>query len=265
MACDVRIGTSGWHYKHWRGPFYPEALPPRDMLAFYAKRFDTVELNNTFYRLPTPHALKLWRDGTPDGFCFAIKGSRYLTHMRKLTDPEAGLARFLPLVEILGDKLGPIIFQLPPHWRLNRDRLEQFLSALPDWHRYAFEFRDPTWHVPEVFSLLERYNAAFCLYELAGVSSPIQLTADFVYVRLHGPGKAYQGSYSARALRTWTDRIREWSTRLKAVYFYFDNDQAGFAAQNALSLRRLVARLASRSASLNCPPEGNERTRAMSA
>ena len=240
--CLIHIGTSGWHYRHWRGPFYPPALPARDLLSWYARHFDTVELNNTFYHLPTETALKQWRNGTPEQFCFAVKGSRYLTHMRKLKEAEAGLSRFLPLIEMLGPKLGPILFQLPPHWRCNPDRLAEFLQALPTGHRYGLELRDPSWHVPAVYRLLERHNVAFCIYELAGVRSPLLVSADFTYVRLHGPGKAYQGNYSASALRTWATRIATWRQSLKAVYFYFDNDQAGYAAQNALKLRDLVGR-----------------------
>jgi uncharacterized protein YecE (DUF72 family) len=241
MRCEIRIGTSGWHYKHWCGPFYPDNLLGTAMLDFYAQRLGSVELNTTFYRLPTEAAVRQWRAGTPSNFCFAVKGSRFLTHMKKLSDPEPGLARFLPLVEQLVEKLGPIVFQLPPRWSCNIARLETFLASLPARHRYAFEFRDPSWHNREVYRLLERHNTAFCLYELAGAQSPVRITADFVYVRLHGPGKAYQGSYSVQALQAWARRIREWSKTLEAVYVYFDNDQAGYAVQNALTLQRLLA------------------------
>jgi uncharacterized protein YecE (DUF72 family) len=240
MQCTIHIGTSGWHYKHWQGPFYPAGIRSGDQLSWYARLFDTVELNNTFYHLPSESALKAWRDGTPENFCFSVKGSRYLTHMRKLKEPEAGLNRFMPLIATLGQKLGPILFQLPPRWQCNPDRLHEFLKTLPTGHRYGFELRDRSWHVPEVYRLLERYNAAFCIYELAGVHSPLLLTADFTYVRLHGPGKAYQGNYRTPTLRQWAERIAAWRSHLKAVYFYFDNDQAGYAPRNALKLRQLV-------------------------
>ena len=240
---EVRIGTSGWHYKHWHGPFYPVDLPVSHMLAFYLDHFDSVEINNSFYRLPLASTFESWsRQATP-GFCFAVKASRYLTHMKKLKDPQAGLQRFFPLVELLGDKLGPILFQLPPHWSCNAPRLAEFLRALPQQHRYSFEFRDPTWHCPEIYRLLKRHNAAFCMYELAGFRSPIRVTADFTYVRLHGPAtKAYQGSYDSAALTMWCDRIWKWQSELKAVYVYFDNDQSGYAAQNASRLKNLVHR-----------------------
>jgi uncharacterized protein YecE (DUF72 family) len=240
---DVRIGTSGWHYKHWHGPFYPIDLPSSRMLAFYLDHLNTVEINNSFYRLPLASTFETWRRQTPPDFCFAVKASRYLTHMKKLRDPEAALERFLPLVELLGDKLGPVLFQLPPHWRCDTDRLLQFLRALPRRHRYSFEFRDPTWHRQEIYELLERHNAAFCMYELAGFRSPTRVTADFAYVRLHGPAtKAYQGSYDSAALTMWRDRIWKWQSELKAVYVYFDNDQSGYAVQNALQLKNLVHR-----------------------
>lgn len=235
------IGTSGWHYKHWLGTFYPEKTPAAKMLAYYTQLFDTVELNNSFYHLPKPAALATWRDSTPANFCFSAKGSRFLTHMKKLKDAEVGLARFLESVEILEAKLGPILFQLPPQWEWNQDRLESFLQILPRYHRYAFEFRNPTWFQPAVYRLLASYDAAHCAYHLAGFESPLEVTADFAYVRLHGPGGKYQGSYSEAALVGWSIRIREWTRQLKAVYVYFDNDDSGYAAANALRLKALLA------------------------
>jgi uncharacterized protein YecE (DUF72 family) len=235
----IYIGTSGWHYPHWRGPFYPEKLPPAKMLDFYAKHFDTVELNNTFYRLAPETAVEQWRTQTPSGFVFAAKGSRFLTHMKKLKDPEAGIAKFFDRVDGLGRKLGPVLFQLPPRWGLDTGRLETFLKALPRGHRYAFELRDTSWHVPEVYRILRRYRAAFCIFDIAGFHSGFEITADFTYVRLHGPGGAYQGSYSGEKLQEWANRIREWQKELRAVYIFFDNDQAAYAVQNALALKKL--------------------------
>lgn len=236
----LRIGTSGWHYKHWVGTFYPPKTPASKMLAYYYERFDTVELNNTFYRLPTENGLNIWRDSTPEGFCFAAKGSRFLTHMKKLKDPEQGIEKYFHAVDQLGEKLGPILFQLPPNWQLDVERLEHFLHALPEHHRYAFEFREPTWNVPEIYQLLEKYRVGYCIYELAGYQSPIEVTADLVYVRLHGPGDKYQGSYSEEALAEWARRIRGWRKEKRSVYVYFDNDQAGYAAHNAIRLKELL-------------------------
>ena len=238
--CTVRIGTSGWHYKHWLGPFYPAELRAKDMLAWYMDRFDTVELNNSFYHLPARETFEAWRRATPSSFCFADNGSRYNTHRKKLNDPDAAVARFMEPVESLGDKLGPILFQLPPRWSCNVPRLNAFLEALPRSHRYTFEFRDPSWHNSVVYRALGLHNAAFCLYELDGFEAPYQITADFVYVRLHGPGRKYQGDYSVKQLRGWARRITRWQTALKAVYVYFDNDQAGYAAKNAAQLKSML-------------------------
>ena len=239
-AGAIHIGTSGWHYKHWRGPFYPEKFAGSKMLEFYTRYFDTVELNNTFYRLPLETGLNVWRESTPKCFTFAAKGSRFITHMKKLTDPEAAIEKYFDRVDLLGKKLGPIVFQLPPWWEVNAPRLEAFLEALPPRHRYAFELRNPTWHTPEIHRILRRHNTAFCSYEIAGFHSTFDVTADFTYVRLHGPGGAYQGSYPAETLQGWANRIRDWQNDLRAIYVYFDNDQAAYAVENALELKRLV-------------------------
>ena len=237
----IHIGTSGWHYAHWRGPFYPKDLAANRMLRWYVEHFDTVEINNSFYRLPTDDAIKIWYEQTPAGFCFALKASRYITHRKRLLDPEITVQNFLPRIEKLGRKLGPILFQLPPRWQVNADRLEELLRILPRRHRYTFEFRDPSWNNPAIYELLRRYNAAYCITEIAGYQSPIKLTADFAYVRLHGPGeKAYQGSYTQVQLRRWAKLIAQWQKELQQVFFYFDNDQFGFAANNALELKEAL-------------------------
>ncbi len=240
MACEIRIGTSGWHYKHWRGPFYPAKSNSVAMFNYYVRHFDTVEINNSFYKLPTEAAFETWKQIAPPGFIYAVKASRFLTHRIKLKDPERGLDNFLPRVELLGEKLGPILFQLPPRWKLNLDRLAGLLQILPRHHRYAFEFRDLSWHVPQVDEVLRRCNAAFCVFELAGFTSAVKVTADFAYVRLHGPRGKYQGSYSEEALRPWAEKIEQWRKTLKAVYVYFDNDQCAYAAHNALTLKEML-------------------------
>ena len=209
------------------------------MLAHYIQHFDTVELNNTFYKLPAQNSLTVWRDSTPPGFCFAVKGSRFLTHMKKLNNARDGLNRFLEAVDVLGEKLGPILFQLPPNWEVNPNRLADFLALLPTYHRYVFEFRNPTWNTPEIYNLLQKHNTGYCIFDLAGYLSPLQVTADFAYIRLHGPGGKYQGSYSQEALEDWANKIREWNSKLAAVYVYFDNDDSGYAPQDALRLKGL--------------------------
>jgi uncharacterized protein YecE (DUF72 family) len=238
---EVHIGTSGWHYKHWRGPFYPAELPAAKWFAYYQQHFDTVEINNSFYRLPAETTFDAWRENSAADFRYAVKGSRFLTHMKKLKDPHAGLANFLPRVERLREKLAVILFQLPPFWEVDLARLEIFLGALPRTHRYCFELRNASWLTPAVYGLLRRFNAAFCVYELAGFHSDFEITADFTYVRLHGPAGKYAGSYAGEALETWAERIRHWQKELRAVYVYFDNDQAAYAAQNALTLRSFLS------------------------
>ncbi len=241
MAARIRIGTSGWHYKHWKGNFYPEKFNVADMLSHYVRHLDTVELNNCFYRLPTEAAVRSWVQQTPDDFLFALKASRYITHNRKLNDPEQTVANFMEMAKGFGKKLGPILFQFPPGWGVNVERLREFLAVLPRHHQYAFEFRHPSWLTAPVYESLRRSNAALCIYEIAGFRSPVELTADFTYVRLHGPGeRAYQGKYSEGDLRGWADKIERWAGDDCGVYFYFDNDQAGYAVQNALELSQMV-------------------------
>jgi uncharacterized protein YecE (DUF72 family) len=236
----IHIGTSGWHYDHWRGPFYPKNLASAELLKFYQQKFHTVEINNSFYRLPSEKALIEWREAVPAGFIFAVKGSRFITHMKKLQDPEKSIAPFIARVPLLEDRLGPILFQLPPRWHFNGERLRRFLEALPRDHRYALELRDPSWLNQEACHLLREHGAAFCIYELAGRVSPREVTADFVYIRLHGPGGAYQGRYDQETLAGWAEDISTWAAQGKAVYCYFDNDEAGYAAHNALELQEIL-------------------------
>jgi uncharacterized protein YecE (DUF72 family) len=254
LAMEIHIGTSGWHYKHWKGPFYEERCPVSKMLESYVRHFDTVEINNSFYKLPSEPTFESWRDCTPEKFLFAVKGSRFITHNKKLKEPEHALGNFLPRAAKLGPKLGAVLWQLPPAWQINVERLDEFLSAVDDFGksgrgrskvpglRHAIEFRNPTWLDEKTYAVLRRHDAAFCMYELAGFTTPFELTADWTYIRLHGPGGKYQGSYSTEQLREWADRIRSWRRKLKAVFVYFDNDQAGYAALNALELKRLVER-----------------------
>lgn len=239
-ARRLHIGTSGWHYDHWEGPFYPLGSSSEEWLDYYSERFRDVELNNTFYQLPEESTLQNWRDRTPDGFLFTTKASRYITHMKKLKDPKPSLRTFLERVRTLEPKLGPILFQLPPNWNFNGQRLEAFLSALPADQRYAFELRDPTWINDKAFGLLQGHEAAFCIYEYDGRLSPKRITADFVYIRLHGPAGAYEGSYDVSTLAGWAGAISSWIRQGKEVFCFFDNDQSGYAAQNALRLNRML-------------------------
>lgn len=237
---NIRVGTSGWHYKHWIGAFYPEGTSPSRQFAEYIKSFDTVELNNSFYHLPAKSTFEKWKADSPANFLFAVKASRYITHMKKLLAPRDALSTFLAHAAALGDKFGPVLFQLPPGWNINTVRLKAFLKLLPADHRYTFEFRNTTWYDPSVYELLRAHNVAFCIYELDKHQSPMEITADFVYVRLHGPGGKYQGRYSIDALRAWVSQCKSWQREGKDVFVYFDNDQAGYAAFNAQELKDLT-------------------------
>ena len=239
---SVHIGTSGWHYKHWLGGvFYPEGTRSSEMFDFYARHFDTVEINNSFYRLPAAQTFDNWRESSPPNFLYAVKGSRFITHMKKLKDPTSSSSKFFLAADRLGEKLGPILFQLPPRWKVNLERFEEFLRALPGEHNYVFEFRDESWLVREVYDLLRRYNAAFCIHDFADMKVPHEITADFTYIRFHGPtSMKYYGSYSDRELRTWANRIEKWRTNLDSVYAYFNNDPEGAAVRNALTLKRFL-------------------------
>ena len=238
IADGLHIGTSGWHYRHWKGNFYPVELPSSQYLSWYIQHFKTVEINNCFYRLPTAAAVEGWRKQVPKDFSFAIKGSRFITHIKRLKDPDQALQTYLSRMELLQGKLGPILFQLPPNWHVNLDRLETFLQALPrKKHQYVFEFRDPTWYVPAVYQLLRRYRIALCLHDWRGEQSPQEITTDFTYIRFHGTTGKYQGSYTPSMLQKWATLIQGWQQQLRNVYVYFNNDQGGHAIKNALQLQ----------------------------
>jgi len=237
----IRIGASGWHYKHWIGEFYPENIRPGEMLSYYLQHFDTVEINNSFYRLPEKKTFENWAKSTPDEFIFAVKASRYITHIKKLREGREAVAKLEERTDALGKKLGPVLFQLPPGWNFNGQRFHEFTDSLPKGFQYAFEFRNHSWYNEEVYSALSSHNAAFVVYELEGHTSPLRLTADFAYLRLHGPAGKYQGSYSDDALKSWIDRFRNWQNHgIKEVYCYFDNDQKGYAALNAKRMKTLL-------------------------
>ena len=244
MSERVHIGTSGWHYSHWRGPFYPEDVRDDEMLGFYVQHFRTVEINNSFYHLPSRQTFELWHDQTPPGFVFAVKASRYITHMKKLRDTESATGNFFAHVEALGKKVGPILFQLPPHWHCDQERLKAFLETLPRKYRFAFEFRDPTWFNAEVIDLLKAHHAALCVYDLAGFQSPEALTAGHAYLRLHGPAEhKYSGRYTRPQLRQWLDLCAGWlESGARQVFIYFDNDQSGYAALNAIELKEMAVK-----------------------
>jgi len=238
---NIRIGCSGWQYQHWRGDFYPARLPASQWLEYYAQRFDTVEINNTFYRLPDATTFAAWARRAPPGFVYAVKASRYLTHMKKLKDPAEPLKLFFSRARRLGATLGPVLYQLPPRWPLNLDRLDAFLRRLPRTRRHAIEFRDPSWYAPEALALLERRGVALCLHDMAGAASGRHAVGPFVYVRFHGVQK-YSGSYSDATLEEWAAWLAACARRGRAIYAYFNNDTGGHAPRDAVRLRDKIRR-----------------------
>ena len=238
----IFIGTSGWSYDHWREVFYPAGLAASRRLEYYREHFTSAEINNTFYRLPEIDTLRAWRETVGAEFVFSVKASRYITHMKKLKTDDDSLSRFMECIAHLGETLGVILFQLPPHWHVNLERLEQFLGALDHRHRYAFEFRDPSWVNDDVFDVLRAHNAAFCIYELGDYRAPREVTADFVYIRLHGPDSAYRGRYARKALAGWAGAVTSWCREGLDVYLYFDNDEAGYAVENARELAAMLGK-----------------------
>lgn len=232
MQPATHIGTSGWHYKHWRGVFYPSDLKQQSWLAHYAESFDCVEVNSSFYGLPASEAIAGWCGCVPAQFTFTVKAPRRITHFKKLKNCEPELDELFRRLQTFGSRLGPVLFQLPPRWRCNLRRLESFLAALPMDRRAALEFRDPSWHNDDVYALLAGRSAAFCIYDSGGFTSPLVDEAALVYVRLHGPGSEYAGSYRAPRLRNWVDRAQAWNRRGKEVFVFFDNDESGYATKN---------------------------------
>jgi uncharacterized protein YecE (DUF72 family) len=237
MAATIHVGTSGWSYEHWRERFYPRDLPKARWLAFYAQTFATVELNSSFYHLPSEKAFAGWRGTTPDGFTFAVKVSRFITHIKKLKDCGEPVETFISRAGLLGPKLGPLLYQLPPGLRRDDSLLEAFLSLLPAGLRHVFEFRHESWHCEDVFDILRRHRAGFCAFDMPGLTTPTVITSDFAYVRFHGSRHMYGGCYSDEELDDWARRIAASATGLEAVYAYFNNDFDGFAVRNAITLR----------------------------
>jgi uncharacterized protein YecE (DUF72 family) len=231
------VGTSGWHYDHWRDRLYPEKLAKRKWLEFYSGHFATVELNNSFYRLPSEAAFANWRDSTPADFTFAVKVSRFITHIKRLKDTGEAVGKFIARAEILGEKLGPLLYQLPPNMHRDDDRLESFLSTLPRGLKHVFEFRHQSWLEEEVLETLHRYGAGLCVFDMPSLSCPLVATADFAYIRFHGSAGLYFSRYSDEELAGWAKKLAALGTDLKEIYVYFNNDAEAFAVRNAMTLR----------------------------
>ena len=241
----LRVGCSGWSYKDWRGIVYPADIPQRRWFEHYQSLFDTVELNSTFYRLPTVEAVEKWAQAARPGFLYAVKLGAFGSHRMKLRDPASWMANHLDRVRRLGEHLGPNLVQLPPRWTRNVDRLDEFLSVAPSTIRWAVELRERSWLHDDVFDVLRRHGAALCIHDLQA-SHPFELTADWTYVRFHGPDALehpYHGSYGEARLCEWADRLAPLLDQGRDVYAYFNNDWYGHAVTDAVFLRDQLARL----------------------
>jgi len=234
------IGCSGWHYDHWRILYYPEGLPKSKWLQFYAKQFNTVELNNSFYHLPSEKAFASWRESSPENFVFAVKVSRFITHIKRLRNLGSAVENFLSRACLLQDKLGPLLYQLPPNMKRNDELLEDFLSSLHRKCQHVFEFRHESWIDDSVFRILQQYNAGLCVFDMPGFSCPSIATADFAYLRFHGSESLYSSCYSNEELSQWAKKIVQLGKNVKAVYTYFNNDAEAFAVKNASTLIKFI-------------------------
>ncbi len=233
----VRVGCSGWVYKHWRGDFYPSDLPQKRWFEHYATHFDTVEINASFYRVPLPTTFHGWREKAPPGFRYAVKVNRFITHMKKLLDCQEPLVQFLDLARPLGEKLGPLLYQLPPSLHRDADRLEQFLQRLPGDLDQVVEFRHKSWYDEEIFNLLDRYGIGFVSHDLKGLVSPRWASGRVAYVRFHGTGGKYRGRYSEDQVADWADWLRQQQAAGRSCWAYFNNDIGGDAIRDALAMK----------------------------
>ena len=234
------VGTSGWVYDHWRRLFYPPELKHREWFAYYARQFATVEINNTFYRLPKERAWEHWREQAPKGFRYAVKGSRYVTHIKRLRDCDEPVETFVHRARLLGEHLGPLLWQLPPQLKFDPERLESFLLLLPGDVHHVVEFRRRDWFQHETFATLRRHNVAFCAYHMVDEETPLEATSDVAYMRFHGSGELYAGRYTDRQLADWAERLRALPRDVREVYAYFNNDALGYAIDNANTLRSIL-------------------------
>lgn len=240
MDAAIRIGTSGWSYSDWRGKFYPRGLAAGRWLGHYASVFDTVELNASFYRLPSPEQFAKWAAQVPDGFLFSVKASRQITHLHRLKDCGGLLDHFFAAADNLGDKLGPVLYQLPPNLHFDPALLADFLALLPGGRTHVMEFRAPSWFCEETFAILREHGVSLCISDLPACKAPTIVTAPPAYFRFHG-GKRYRDNYSADALETTAGQLHKWSKEGTASFTYFNNTAAGHAARNAQTLSGLIS------------------------
>ncbi len=239
-ACDIRIGTSGWYYDHWKQLFYPAKLPKSKWFEHYARHFDTVEINNTFYHLPKEKSVQRWQNLAPKGFLYAVKANRYITHIKKLKDVSEPLQRFFDRIGLLKGSLGPILYQLPPSLQQDLDLLTSFIMLLPKRRTTVFEFRHSSWYSEDTFELLKKLKVGFCIHDMPGKESPRIVTADIIYIRFHGTTGRYAGNYSKSALQSWAEWLKAQSRQARGIYIYFNNDAHAHAIKNARQLKEFA-------------------------
>ena len=241
MGARIRVGCSGWHYADWEGRFYPRGLPRSAWLTHYARELETVEINRSFYGLPSERAWDAWREAVPRRFRFAVKASRFITHVKRLRGCQEAVTTLLAGAARLGDRLGPVLYQLPPRWRADPERLAAFAAALPRRPRQVFELRDPSWLAEEVLAVLRRERLGFCCFHMPGLETPWIATSRCAYARFHGAGERYAGRYPRADLRRFARRLRELAETAGEVWVYFNNDHRAYAVRNALELREMLA------------------------
>jgi len=234
------IGTSGWVYPHWQGFFYPKDLPEKNWLAFYSKSYKSVEINSSFYHSMARKVYEGWNQKVPNDFVFAIKSSRFITHVKKLKDCQEPLERLLDESSGLEKKRGVILFQLPPRWKADVKRLMSFSASFPKEVRFAFEFRDESWLADDILKILEKKNCALCIQDSPYWPSREVITANFVYLRFHGGRLLYTSNYSDKELSKWAEKIKKWLDQGLDVFAYFNNDAMGYAIENAKTLEEMV-------------------------
>ncbi len=239
-AWQVRVGTSGWYYDHWSKRFYPEEVSKKGWFEYYAARFDTVELNNTYYHLPKEKSVERWHDLAPENFLYTVKANRFITHVKKLKDAFESLRNFLDAIEPLKELLGPILYQLPPSLHKDLPRLQDFIAILPPKILPVFEFRHNTWFDDDVFDLLDTSGAAFCIHDLGNCDVPRVITANVIYLRFHDPPGQYRHNYPASILEEWASWVKENRGGAPRLFAYFNNDYNAYAVENAAKLRELL-------------------------
>jgi uncharacterized protein YecE (DUF72 family) len=240
MQPRVYIGTSGYSYKSWDKRFYPKDVPKRLQLEFYATQFPTVEINATFYRLPSENMVRGWRDRVPRDFIYAVKGSRFITHMKKLANLDGALDKFFDRIEPMKPRIGIILWQLPGILKKDSLRLDGFLSQLPGIYRHAVEFRHPSWYVDEIFDILQKHDAAHVALSSLGMPMNLSVTSDVVYIRFHGLEGGAAHDYTRKELEPWADFAQEQAAEGRTLYIYFNNDINVRAPENAKMLMEMV-------------------------